>query len=469
MTSFETDIDVTGVHAQVYTHNITYDSADRMATMAYPNRTVTYGYSATGYLAQYRDGTTVREELEATNAFGSPTEYSFHVGNMQTIRAYDGASGRLTSITTGVPSDTDSLQDLHYVWRSNGTLYSRKDERGTTATTDDLTDTYTYDPMERLTRQATTGASSRTLDFTYDDFGNLRSKYSNVAGDFDAWNFQTFDEFKLNRVDVPGNDWDMVNFNGNITRYNTDSGPDYFISYDGQHNATTITYDTSSSTTTPTARDEFWYDPDGHRYLSRETWDDSGTQRTAKVVYIGAYEESYPDSTSPWSKIQRYQFSPHILRTRRTRASDGAISGAWRYTHRDHLGSVDTVASWNGSLLHEMSYDPFGGRRESDWSSDISTSEMNDAILYEHRRLARGFTDHEHLNRTGFIHMNGRLYDPRIGRFLQADPIVQFPGGSASYNRYSYVYNSSMSAVDPSGYACEHPESGGCQIGLGNL
>jgi len=94
---------------------------------------------------------------------------------------------------------------------------------------------------------------------------------------------------------------------------------------------------------------------------------------------------------------------------------------------------------------------------------------MNAVMTYEHRRLARGFTDHEHLNRTGFIHITGRLYDPRIGRFLQADPIVQFPGVSASYNRYSYVYNTPMSGSDPSGFAsCEHPE-GGCQIGPDEL
>lgn len=30
----------------------------------------------------------------------------------------------------------------------------------------------------------------------------------------------------------------------------------------------------------------------------------------------------------------------------------------------------------------------------------------------------RGFTGHEHLDGVGLIHMNGRVYDPVLGRFL---------------------------------------------------
>ena len=48
--------------------------------------------------------------------------------------------------------------------------------------------------------------------------------------------------------------------------------------------------------------------------------------------------------------------------------------------------------------------------------------------------------------------MNGRIYDPTIGRFLQADPFIQAPSNSQSFNRYSYVWNNPLSMTDPSGY-----------------
>ena len=48
--------------------------------------------------------------------------------------------------------------------------------------------------------------------------------------------------------------------------------------------------------------------------------------------------------------------------------------------------------------------------------------------------------------------MNGQIYDPTLGRFLQADPFIQFQDNTQSYNRYSYVLSNPMSYTDPSGY-----------------
>ena len=64
---------------------------------------------------------------------------------------------------------------------------------------------------------------------------------------------------------------------------------------------------------------------------------------------------------------------------------------------------------------------------------------------------ARGFTGHEQLDRIGLVHMGGRVYDPRLGRFLSPDPVIGNPGSSQSWNLYSYTGNSPMSFTDPTG------------------
>ena len=139
------------------------------------------------------------------------------------------------------------------------------------------------------------------------------------------------------------------------------------------------------------------------------------------------------------------------MRYLRTRTTGGVYADRFEYVYRDHLGSIDKITDSAGNFLHTPTHDPFGGRRQGNWLSDIPP--VNNILTWDDERFYRGFTDHEELNRTGFIHMNGRVYDPRIGRFVSPDPVVQDPTNSQSYNRYSYVLNSPLSYTDPSGFS----------------
>ena len=66
--------------------------------------------------------------------------------------------------------------------------------------------------------------------------------------------------------------------------------------------------------------------------------------------------------------------------------------------------------------------------------------------------FSRGYTGHEHLPEFGLINMNGRMYDPLLGRMLSPDAYVQAPGYTQSYNRYSYCWNNPLKYTDPTGW-----------------
>ena len=51
----------------------------------------------------------------------------------------------------------------------------------------------------------------------------------------------------------------------------------------------------------------------------------------------------------------------------------------------------------------------------------------------------------------GLVNMNGRLYDPILGRFLSCDNYVQMPDNTQNFNRYSYCLNNPLKYNDPSG------------------
>lgn len=97
-----------------------------------------------------------------------------------------------------------------------------------------------------------------------------------------------------------------------------------------------------------------------------------------------------------------------------------------------------------GSAITDFNFDSWGRRRDKDDWSYTLTSEP--ALFAD-----RGFTSHEFLADFNLYNMNGRLYDPVVGRFLSPDPFIQEPSFSQSYNRYSYCLNNPLKFTDYSG------------------
>lgn len=73
-------------------------------------------------------------------------------------------------------------------------------------------------------------------------------------------------------------------------------------------------------------------------------------------------------------------------------------------------------------------------------------------LIYENFYIQEyNYYIHEHLPEFGLINMNGRMYDPALGRMLSPDNYVQSPGNAQNYNRYSYCLNNPLKYTDPSG------------------
>src|SRR5690606_9505952 len=128
---------------------------------------------------------------------------------------------------------------------------------------------------------------------------------------------------------------------------------------------------------------------------------------------------------------------------------------------KDHLGSTDVVlvGKWNTSsqsFIHEsteyQSFDAWGERRDANTQVNFRAADT-DAFRTSGNDYDRGYTGHEQLDDSGLIHMNGRIYDPELGRFLSPDPVVQIPEYSQNFNRYSYCLNNPLNATDPSGFS----------------
>ncbi len=125
-----------------------------------------------------------------------------------------------------------------------------------------------------------------------------------------------------------------------------------------------------------------------------------------------------------------------------TLRSDGTTQ-EYLYLHRDYQGSIMAITNQAGVVLEKCLFDP--------WGSIVKVQDGAGNTLAGLTVLDRGYTGHEHLEKVGLINMNGRIYDPKLHRFLQPDNNIQDPYNTQNYNRYAYVMNNPLMYTDPSG------------------
>ncbi|TEB45446.1 hypothetical protein D0809_00065 [Flavobacterium circumlabens] len=128
--------------------------------------------------------------------------------------------------------------------------------------------------------------------------------------------------------------------------------------------------------------------------------------------------------------------APIVLR------SNGTTSD-YLYLQRDYQGSILSITNQAGAVIEKRLFDA--------WGNIAKVPDGAGNTLTGLTVLDRGYTGHEHLQSVGLINMNGRIYDPKLHRFLQPDNFVQDPFNTQSYNRYGYCWNNPLVYTDPSG------------------
>ncbi|TQV78840.1 hypothetical protein FKG94_12530 [Exilibacterium tricleocarpae] len=438
-----------------YTHSYGYDTQGRVSAMTYPSGImVGYDYNARGYLSVLSDKTTASplKTYQHTDAFGQVTGELYGNG-IATTRTFNAKTGALESISS---LDAGTIQDNEYRWKSNSVLESRLQRDGATV----KKESFIYDGLNRLTRAATLidGSQTRTLQTHYDRLGNLLGKTSSHTGDITVSGYQyggtaNAGPHAVSAATIDGRTYALhYDANGAIIHYDAPGGDDKWITWNARQLPVDIVVGDSRTDSTPTARDRFWYGPDGQRFYKETRWlDATQTLRTEHTFYIGAYEDLRPANDPDYQRIEKVQLDTHVMQATLTDHLN-QVKAQTEYLHRDHLGSVEKVTDEAGNILLDTAFDPFGNRKKEDWRRNLNEQERQRLLEAVNLTTKRGFTNHEHLDRTGIIHMNGRIYDPTLGRFLSPDPYVQFPTFSQSWNRYSYVLNNPLNATDPSGY-----------------
>ncbi len=413
------------------------------------------------------------------------TQYRY--GNqITTVKTFEPATERLSGQSaTRDGQGAGNVLNHSTTYDALGNLMTRADN-----TTGVLTqENYSYDSLNRLTTATILGGAASpptTTEVMYDARGNVSYKsdvgrywydaarpnrMTNVTLETAPGATQAlsgtralsyaFDDYRANAQVVNG----TTLGNGNL---------EYTVSHDTARNIHTVRSESYTSfnmpgqlvygnfiTNTTSTADRtlaFIYGPEHQRIKQTVSLTGSGTSAyfAGSTWYLNGEDGqalSYEKEIRTNGTIEEKHYVSaggvvFALFASRSGTLNGLAATSTSYLHHDQLGSIAAITDENGVVQERLAYDPWGKRRFI-----MATPGLPDALdAIVGQRTDRGYTMHEHLDEIGVIHMNGRIYDPLMGRFLSSDPFIQSPDNLQSYNRYSYVMNNPLYYTDPSGY-----------------
>jgi RHS repeat-associated protein len=338
-----------------------------------------------------------------TNPLGALTGVTFGSADSDSF-TYDPNTGRLNTYTFSVNGKTDTGT---LFWNTNGTVQTLAIVDSIPGTSDTQTCNYQHDDVERVS-SALCG-SIWSQNFTYDSFGNI-TKSGNAT--FSPLYSSTTNQF----TSIPG---------------------------------VTVKYDANGNLLTDNLNSYTW-DPN---------WGNPTTVNTTNLIYdaLGRMVERQNGSTyteilySPVGKTALMNGQTLVKAFISLPGGTMAVynsTGLAYYRHTDWLNSSRLTSSQARGLYSSSAYAPFGELYKTSGTPDPSFTGQNSdtaSTLYD-------FTFREH--------------SPSQGRWISPDPAglaAADPTNPQSWNRYAYVLNSPLAAVDPFGLAgkCYPDDNGG--------
>ena len=392
-----------GAEYQELSFQYDYNEWGLQKSVTYPDGfRVSYNYDYNGFTTEVVDGLTNTSIwiADSTDRYGNISH--FILGNDISVKNnYNNITGLIENQSAIIGQEgilLHRIQNIIYQWDVYGNLISRNNLNIK------KNESFRYDAYNRLTDISVNGTDVCSIIF--DDKGNITFKED--AGNMSYGSDNPYSIVKISEMP------DLTLFNEN-------------------QNVTYTSFDKVSSIAQGTKRLDVYYGAERQRVYHDMKHNDL-TRNTTKRFFTNLYEE-----VRRGEDIKKYHYltSPSGLFAIFVTHND---TSAMSYVLKDHIGSL--YATVTDGEVEYYSFDAWGRERNH------NTLEYDNVTT----TFDRGFCMHEHYRDFGLINMNGRMYDPLVGRMLSPDIVIQDPEYSQSYNRYTYCFNNPLRFTDPSGY-----------------
>ena len=186
----------------------------------------------------------------------------------------------------------------------------------------------------------------------------------------------------------------------------------------------------------------------GNGITASYTYDVDGL-RTSKTVNGVKHEYYYVGNTLQYEKfgtIELWFFYD----------ADGNPSGV-RYKNGSTTTDYYFVCNWRGDVIRI--YDGAGAvvanYNYDAWGGIISVTDANGAAITDSTHIANvnplRYRGYYFDSETGFYYVSSRYYDPKVGRWINADGFVSTGQDIIGYNMFAYCGNNPVNRKDPTG------------------
>ena len=275
-----------------------------------------------------------------------------------------------------------------------------------------VTQTYSYDQVNRLASATETAASVQTWQqvYGYDVYGNRwvnASSYIPTPA-LTPQSQSAFNSSNNRLVSGLGYNYDLV---GNVTKDPTTAAG--AMVYDAENRQ--VSYTKAAVTTT------YAYDGDGRRVKKVDS--------TGTTVFV-------------------YNAGGQLIAEYVENGGGGLMQMS--YLTMDHLGSTRVVTDGAGVVKARHDYLPFGEEIGSDKGGRASVAGY--AAVDSTRQR---FTGQQRDTESGLDYFQARYYSASQGRFTSADTFGGSIPSPQTLNLYSYVQNNPLAFTDPTGHRSE--------------
>ena len=396
--------------SQIYTMGYTYDLAGNLKSQSYPSgRIVLMEYDVAARLAGVQNQGGIFYAGAPASDTTNRIDYSAHaavrkmkLGNGLWEHTNFNLRLQPIQIGLGTAATNSSVLQLDFDYgtaTNNGNLLSQN----ITIPGLSLTQSYTYDALNRLETAKENSGNSWKQKFLYDRFGNRRIDPSsaNTSSDLVGPN-PVLSELNNRIVPQPGELY-LYDEAGNLKRGR--EGQTY--EFDGDNRISSFNGGAAT----------YSYDGDGRRVKK--------VVGSVTIVFV-------------------YDVFDHLVAEYSSSLPE--LNGT-RYLTNDHLGSPRVMTDAGGVVKSRHDYHPFGEEVGLRGGRDAGTHK------YVVDSLRHKFTSKERDDETGLDYFLARYYSSAQGRFTSVDPTLLSVNGfnPQTWNRYAYVLNNPLAYVDPLG------------------